>query len=200
MNQGTKNLLISGLISAACFAFWAWVMPTYDSVSLFREIISEREALLSSREQMVAKIENMYGQYQERSSDIKRLDLVVPKKPEIPEIISSLQDISSQTGIQLGDINIGAATNASIDNYDTVSMELGTETDYDGMINFIGSIEKNVRLTDLLSISMSPKDASKNSSLLTFQIKAVSYFLKNIEEIVKAKAQTQREIKTNITE
>jgi len=68
------------------------------------------------------------------------------------------------------------------------------------MINFIGSIEKNVRLTDLLSISMSPKDASKNSSLLTFQIKAVSYFLKNIEEIVKAKAQTQREIKTNITE
>ncbi len=198
MNSSTRNLISAVLISVGCFVFWAWVLPTYDSLSSLSMVIKDRTGLLASREAIVAKIKNLNAEYQRRAEDLARFSLVVPEKSSIPELISATAAIASKNGLQLGTLVIGANIERDENiKYNTVSLNTGLGGDYFAMLNLLDTMEKSLRLIDMYELSVTPDESIKSASKLIFSIKARSYFLKDLKTLAKPKTSTAPVNKTN---
>src|SRR3989344_656458 len=93
MTPANKNYLGVGLIGLAIIAFWIFVMPAWNRTSMLNDAITERGDLLSSREEILRKVDDLNKQYQERSSDVSSISSVVPNAKSAAELISTVETI-----------------------------------------------------------------------------------------------------------
>src|SRR3989344_3440299 len=114
MTPANKNYLGVGLAGLAIIVFWIFGMPAWDRVSLLNGATAEREDILSSRTEILKKIEDLNSQYQQRSSDVSKISSVVPNAKGAAELVSTVEAGTPQTGLQLIDVFEWSASQASI--------------------------------------------------------------------------------------
>ena len=185
MVRSIKNLIAALLISISAYLAWTIILPKYEYSKALKLVIEEKLVLLESRNEVVKKIEGSLDEYQEKYSGLQRLALVVPEKKALPELISTLEDIYSKTGNVLGELNIGTGTTGSEQKANIVSFGINLETNYESLISFLGYIERNIRLIDMNSISISIKpgeEVGNQSAILSVVIKTNTYYLKPFSE------------------
>lgn len=164
------------LVATAGILFWVLLMPTYDKVMAQRDAIAERVVIIKERGDVIASIKTLTEEYVTRSADIARFASIVPDKKSVPELISSLQALAVQNGLQLTTIALSGNTNQDINPYQEQSIDLGLNGGYLAFKSFLIALERNIRLIDIVSITASP--TSDNSSIISFQIKGTAYYLK----------------------
>ncbi|OGN02704.1 MAG: hypothetical protein A2655_03265 [Candidatus Yanofskybacteria bacterium RIFCSPHIGHO2_01_FULL_43_42] len=177
MTPANKNYLGVGLIGLAIIAFWIFVMPAWNRTSMLNDAITERGDLLSSREEILRKVDDLNKQYQERSSDVSRISSVVPNAKSAAELISTVETITQQTGLQLIEVTMGESGNQEQE-LQTVFIELGLVGSYPSLTAFLDLIEKNLRLIDVFELSASQASIPGQQIVLNFRIKANAYYLK----------------------
>lgn len=177
-----KNIIGAVFIAIASFIIWGFVVSAYEKDSHLKTLVDSRSSLLESKQDSLNKIDGLNREQESRFSELKRLSLVIPAKKNIAEMITTIEDISSKTGAPLIKFGIGAQKDSKADlPYNLVSLELGLEGRYQSVIIFLEQLEKNIRLIDINSLAIGPKDnipGSVNREILSFQIKATSYFIK----------------------
>lgn len=176
MTPANKNYLGIGLVGLTIIVFWIFGMPTWGRVSLLNDAIAERKDILSSREEILAKIEDLNEQYRKRSADVGRISSVVPSAKSAAELVSTVEAITQQTGMQLTEISMGDSAQESQE-LQTVSMELGLIGSYPSFTAFLELAEKNLRLIDVFEISVSQTAAPGAQVVLNFRVKARAYYL-----------------------
>ncbi len=179
MSIVNKNYLGVGLVGLAVIIFWIFAMPVWDRTSLLNEAIAERENILSSRKEILKNIEELNRQYQERSSDVDRISSVVPNVKSAAELVSTIEAITQQTGMQLIEITMGESS-AEQQELQTVFLDLGLIGNYQSLTAFLELAEKNIRLIDVQEISVSQTSTPGAQVVLNFRIKANAYYL-NVE-------------------
>jgi len=177
VSVASKNYIGVGLVGLAIIVFWFFIMPVWNGVSLLNNAIAERENILSSREEILRKVADMNKQYQERSSDVSRLSSVVPKTKNAAELISTIETITQQSGMQLVEITMGESGSQQQE-LQTIFVELGLIGTYPSLTAFLDSVEKNLRLLDVFEISASQTSAPGTQVVLNFRIKANAYYIK----------------------
>lgn len=176
MIPANKNYLGIGLAGLAIIAFWIFVMPAWDRVSLLNGAVAERENILSSREEVLKKIDDLSRQYRERSADVSRISSVVPNAKSSAELVSTIEAITQQTGLQLLEISTGESGNQQQELH-TIFVELGLIGSYPSLTAFLDLLEKNLRLIDVLELNASQTSAPGQQTSLNFRVKANAYFL-----------------------
>lgn len=169
-----KNLLGTLLIAAGLFLFWMFLVPEFRNVMARNEAIQQRRDLLAERQKLMAKIKEAYVQYQERAGDIRKFSAVVPVKKSTAELISELEAIAGQSGMQLTNISIQQGQSAG--DYQVLSINAELAGAYGSLLAFLGAAEQNVRLLDVDSINASAGEGG--AALPRFSIRAIVYFLK----------------------
>jgi Tfp pilus assembly protein PilO len=101
---------------------------------------------------------------------------MVPAVKSAPEIVSSVQALATQNGLQLRSISLSGNINQSANPYQEQSVGLDLNGDYLAFKSFLMALEKNIRLIDVLSIDASP--ISEGSPVISFRIKGNAYYLK----------------------
>lgn len=176
MTITNKNYLGVGLIGLAIVAFWIFELPLWNRISLLKGAVAEREAILLSRKEILQKVQNLNKQYQERSSDVSKISSLVPSTKNIAELVSTIESISNQTGLQLIEITTGESASQQQD-LQTTFLELGLTGSYASLIVFLDLLEKNIRLVDVFEMSISPASALEGQTILNFRVKANAYYL-----------------------
>ena len=176
MSLANKNYLGVGLAGLAVFVFWVFVMPIWDRVSLLSNAVAEREGILASREEILKKIDDLNRQYQERSADVSRISSVVPNAKSAAELVSTIETITQQTGLQLVEITMGGLGSQEQE-LRTVSIELGLVGNYPSLTAFLDLLEKNLRLIDIFELNASQAATPGAQVALNFKVKAKAYYL-----------------------
>lgn len=173
-----KNYTGAGLIAIAIVLFWAMALPLYNGVSDLDTAVKERGDLLSSRNSIMANIENLNKEYQKRITEIAKLSVIVPSKKSVAEILSATNDISVKNGLELVSSTIigQRVSDTDINLYNVLSIEIALNGSYPGLTNFLKAFEKNLRLVDITSIDATA--GLGNISTLNFTVKGNAYYLK----------------------
>ena len=174
-----KNYLGAGLIAVAIVLFWTLALPFYNEVSDLDIAIKERGGLLNSRSTILVNINNLNKEYQKRIPEIEKLSAIVPSKKSVAEVLSAIDNLSTKNGVGLYNSSIiGLNTSGSdINPYNLLSLEMGLNGSYLGLVNFLRELEINLRLVDITSINATAPGQG-NISILNFVVKGNAYYLK----------------------
>ncbi len=174
-----KNYIGAGLIAIAIVLFWTLALPLYNGVSDLDAAIKDRESLLNSRSTIIANINDLNKEYQKRIPEIDKLSAIVPSKKSVAEVLSAIDSISTRNGIQLLSSAITAqnASDANVNPYNILSVEMDLNGSYPGLTNFLDVFERNLRLMDVTSIDATVPGLG-NTSVLDLVVKGNAYYLK----------------------
>ncbi len=164
------------LIAIAGIIFWTFLLPTYDNVMDQRNALTERATLLNDRQAIINKINDMAKEYATRATDITRFTSIIPAKKSAPELVSSIQALATQNGLQLTTITLSGNSNPEANTYQRQPVDLGLSGSYLAFKSFLMALERNIRLIDIVSIDASP--TAENSPIIGFQIKGNAYYIK----------------------
>lgn len=173
-----KNYTGAGLIALALIGAWGWVLPEYNQISELNVALTERRELYDSRSAIVKRIQDLNKEYQQRAVDITRISSVLPSKKSLAEMVSAIERLSIQSGLQLISANIaGKPLDSQVGAYNSLPIEIAMGGSYPGLVSFLQSAEKNLRIIDITSIGATAGSAD-NPGLLNFSIKGNAYYLK----------------------
>jgi len=164
------------LVAIAGIIFWVLLMPLYDNVMAQREAITQRADIIKTKGDIIASINATTKEYAGRSSDIARFASMVPAVKSAPEIVSSIQALATQNGLQLKTISLNGNVNQGTNPYLEQSIGIELNGGYLAFKSFLMALERNIRLIDISSIDASP--TSENSPIISFRIKGNAYYLK----------------------
>src|SRR3989344_2113898 len=171
-----KNYLGVGLMALAVIIFWIFIMPAFNNISALNEAVSVRNEFLSSRVDILNKIDGLNKEYQKKSQEVAKISSVIPSSKGIAELVSTIEAVTQQTGLQLVEVTTGGSSNQQQE-LQTISLELGLVGSYQSLVAFLDLIEKNVRLIDIFEIAVSQSSTPGAQVVLNFRIKANAYYL-----------------------
>lgn len=175
MNSNSKTLMGVVLVSAALFAGWALLGGQYRKINVLKAAITERDGIIAEREGVMKSVDSLYATYQQRQQDVDRFGKVVPDKSDVASLISSIDAISANAGLQLVGISVqggGVDKDAS----GTLLIPVQLLGNYESFNAFLEGIEKNLRLLNVTSIGISPDPV--NPQLLNFDVQLSAYVVK----------------------
>jgi Tfp pilus assembly protein PilO len=163
------------MIAAAGILFFVLVMPAYDGVSARRAAVSERTQLLAERTEIVNKLASLKQQAAARAGDIEQFSYVVPATKDAPDLVAMIQALTSENGLELNGLSMGANQKDEGAAYAIQSLDLTVSGGYTAFRSFIDNLEKNIRIIDIDSIDAAP--TTESSPIIGFRVKAHAYFL-----------------------
>jgi len=172
-----KNTIGAILIAVAALVFWVFDLVMYKQIPIFDSAISEHQAVLQKRKDAQQNIQSLYGTYQNRLSEIQKFLSIVPEGKEIAELISALETIAVQSGIEISEISIAEQKGAKTSKKGTrnVGISIKLLAPYSSILTFLNSIEQNIRVIDIQRIAVAPSIAN---TLLGIDIRGEAYFIK----------------------
>ncbi len=172
-----KDIIASIIFAVGCFLFFAIIVPQYETIADIRAVIVERQDLLVQRTIWRENVKNILAQYQSRQVDIDKLGLLLPEIKQIDQIISSLDPLSQQSGLQLKGLSVSVLNNANENQYKTTLINPSLSGSYPSLVNFLSAAEKNLRLYDISEINIG-HDSNSSGNSLNFDIKISAYNIK----------------------
>lgn len=172
-----KNYTGAGLIALAIIGIWAWVMPEYNKISELDLALQERQDLYDSRSAILKRIQDMNKQYQEKAADITKISGILPSKKSLAEAVSAIDRIATQSGLQLVSAQLAGEPSNEGSTYNSLPIEITLNGSYPGLVSFLQSAEKNLRIIDITSVDAAASSVDK-PGLLNFSIKGNAYYLK----------------------
>lgn len=175
MVQSIKNIIAVILLSVGVYLVWTTILPKYNHASALRAETEKRVNVLTKRQEILQMFNNLRDAYQERYAEFQRLSLVIPADKNLPEFISTIEDIASATGISITELKIEAGTGQEL--FNIIDFEVNANASYDAIFSFLSFLEQNIRLMDVNSISIGSAPGQTNFDTLTFQIRAKTYYI-----------------------
>lgn len=190
-----KNLIGAVLIAIAVFLFWVLILPDYYEEAYLKSAAESRLIDFETKRDVISKVEKLDKEYQSRYAELKRLSMVIPTEKNIEEMITMFEKIFSVAGVPLTGMSLAADEEKPGQTHSSINVDFSFNTSYDSAINFLGILEKSLRLIDVGNLSIiTEKDelADKDESpVLKVSFRARSYFL---NKIIKAQSNIQQPV------
>jgi Tfp pilus assembly protein PilO len=174
-----KNIFGAFTVAVALFFFWTAVVGSWQKVSALKDARDARNQLLQQRTAILDKIAKEYRTYTANvSGDARtRFSAVVPVKKDTAELVSAVQAMTSDAGLQLNELKTTDATKSGGgDQFRTISLNLDLSGSYPALRTFLGDLEQYVRILNVNTIEVNAD--TKAAGRLRFTIRADAYFLK----------------------
>ncbi len=174
--NSSRAYIGSVLLAAAGALFFVLVLPAYDGVSARQSALDERNQVVLDQTAIIDNVIKLEKEVSDRSNDLKQFSYVVPATKSTAELVTMLQTLASQNGLQLTSIAMGSGNNSTEKSpYKVQPIDIALSGGYIAFRSFIDSIEKNIRIIDIDSIDAAP--TGENSPVIGFRLKAKAYFI-----------------------
>lgn len=180
MVQSIKNIISAILIATSAFLAWTEIIPAYGFTGLLKDAIAGKQELLNLKSEVKERIERLNKERGAKYAELQRFSLVAPETASLPELVSTLESIFSKSGHLLHEFTISKNNVISLKNegFGIVSVEANSRGTYEGFIQILDYLEKNIRLFDIKEINVG-EDLSGGANQLTSKIKGDVYWIKN---------------------
>jgi|SRR3989338_4627307 len=174
-----KYLILPVVLFIAVLAAAFWVLPPLwrDTQAAF-ELKKENENNLVQRKQLVANLERLIGQYNERASDLISFSKAIPSGQNVPELLVNLEALASENGLIFSSVNF-KPKDLKAPGIKILMMEIKVKGSYPAFKNYLGAMEKSLRLFDVVSVSFNgaaPGQININPNSLEFNLLVNTYY------------------------
>lgn len=182
MAQSIKNITAAVLIAISAFLAWTEIAPAYGFTKLLKATINEKQELLNLKSEVKEKIEELNKERGARYAELQRFSLVAPEVISFPELVSTLESVFSKSGHLLSEFAIAQSNAANLKNggFGVVTIEANSTGTYEGFIQVLDYLEKNIRLFDVREISIG-ENVSGGANQLSLKLKGDVYWIKEVK-------------------
>jgi len=167
-------------------------VPGVQGVLQTRKDIEIQKQTLIDDQIFLAKVNELTKIYKDNKESIDKIDLILPLKEDIPNLIVQVESLVFEQGLILDKLEVSTPTEdgggtinledvrankeSSVSKYKTLTISLGFTGDYSALKNFLKATEENMRLIDIESIGVSPE--SENMGIFRFDLSLKTYYQK----------------------
>jgi len=184
-----KNLIILVLILILIVVIVFLDVPKVQEILALREQISEEKEAFSEKQNLLLKIEELKGDYEENKESLEKVSYILPAEQDIPNLVVQLEALAFENGLVLESINLSSSEKtqtgragevresqqgATSQDYQTLTANLKLIGDYAGFKNFLKTVENNIRLMDIISLNFSAE--SGGLGLFRFDVSLKTYY------------------------
>ena len=183
-----KNIIpiIITIISVATFVLV--VQPQYNEIQTMRAQETELEDVLDNARKLQSLRDGLLDKRKEiATSDIRRLEKLIPESADNVKLILEFEQIADRYDITIEAASATKEEDADgnqIQNFDIETKDYGIITldftingGYSELISFLKDVEKNLRITDIRSLTISPSDGFDAN--YTYGLTIDTYWLKD---------------------
>jgi len=155
------------LIAIATFLFFGFIDPTYSDVKVIKDDISQfNEALERSKELQIIRDELLSKYNTFSSSDIDRLEKLLPDNVDNVRLILDIDGIAQKYGLSISDISVSDGSGTTDEKtivgpdgntYGSVRLGFSIASNYKGFTDFLKDLERSLRLVDISEVSFNTK-------------------------------------------
>ena len=173
MQKPTLSALIFAFVF---FLFFVLVLPEYDAIKVAKEALESRRLLLSERTTLLNNVLELDGQAQSRQADIGKIKAFLPERKQADEIVSSIQKITEQSGLQLSGLSTSEVMLGGEVGYKKILVSADIVGAYPAFVDFLKLAEQSLRLYDVSEITAAVSTTTLGN--VNFAIKINAYYLK----------------------
>jgi len=152
------------------------VFPQYDAVKIIKEATKSRQTLLNEWIAGLNNVRELDRQAQTRQADIDKIKAFIPERKQIDEVVSSIQKITEQSGLQLSSITTSEVLLTGEAGYRKIFVSVDMLGAYPAFVNFLKLLEQSLRIYDVFeTIAVA---STTTSGKIIFTIKMNTYYLK----------------------
>lgn len=171
-----KSTVAAIIFALSFFGLFVLAFPQYDSVTIFKEAVDLRQAALSQRSAQLSKMRELEGQIVARQADINKIKSFLPERKQIDEIVSSLEDITKSSGLQILGMTTAVAPSIDETGYKKLLVTIDLIGRYPAFIDFLKLLEQSLRLYDIFEINAATSTVVEGN--INFSVKINAYYLK----------------------
>ncbi len=185
-SKRTFSLLVAGLLMIVALMIYSiLVRPEYDTVQQQRAQLASKRSLLADQVEAITKIERLITQQQSSYADFDMsLSNILPPKERVADIMNQLSAIAQNSGatIQLANLEYlpikPAQGGPSTKGLGSLRISLKLFSPYEGFKQFVGMLETNMRMMDLVSAKSEPAGRS-DQNLYIYNLVVDTYYQAN---------------------
>jgi len=174
------TVLIAGLIAIIFFLDW----PAYKRMNFLNSEIKRHQQFLQEKQELNIKVEQLKQGYEAQQENIKKINYALPEGKDIPNLIVQFEALASENGLILEKLSFDTKhskkDSESKKAYEVLNVTLSLTGDYTGLKNFLGSLENNIRIMDIISIGFSTAAMEglpeTTQAVFTFDIELQTYY------------------------
>lgn len=184
-----KNIIVLILILAFVGVVVFLDMPKVQKILDLRRQIKEEKEKFSEKQILLAKIEKLVQLYEENKENFEKINDVLPFNQDIPNLIVQLEALAFENGLVLEDITLtpteketaGRAKEVRTQeekvskDYQILAVNFKLIGDYLAFKNFLKTVEENMRLMDIISISFSLA-SGEGVQIFNFDLNLKTYY------------------------
>ena len=143
--------LLSALILSVFFTF-----PKYQEVIDIKSQIEAKRTVLQYKEDRFLQLKNLEEKLEYYKEPLEKLDSVLPKDPDLPDLFNFLEKAALENGLVLGKISSFTVLSPKTkEQLGQASVNFSLSGSYSSLKNFLDTLEKSARLITLESLSFS---------------------------------------------
>ncbi len=165
------SLLASlGLLVGVIVVFATLVQPAYRDINKLRGELASRAALLEEQEEIVAEVENLLAEYQSLQGVSDRISRVLPNREDYPTLLNQIRGLAEVSQLSLESVTWNVLPRArggsdgGLPASSVLQVSLKASGNYQALKSFLSSLERNIRIMDLVSLAIIPPSTGQNFS------------------------------------
>ncbi len=164
------NFIIpSILIGVSVAGFFMFTNPLYKDISSLKQNSASYDEALNNSKVLEQEKEILTKKYNAVGAEnLDKLQKLLPSSVDNIRLVLEIEKIALAYGMSLKDVkydaiqnnsnmtgNISMGARATLKDYEVLNLEFATEGTYSNFLNFLKSLENNLRIIDISSISFS---------------------------------------------
>lgn len=189
----TKLIFPIGILAAGALIGIFNLMPAWNrfqelrgEIAHLESIAAELDDLLITRDLLASKIQDI------PRADLERSEQMIPKRPNGPEFLISVEQMALANAIDIERLDIGTivqksdaasaaagSTGIASETPDTIKnlpVQIGARGPYEPFKSFLRNLEEFVRLTDVGALTFTGGGSGQTSDLFNVSISAKTYY------------------------
>lgn len=191
-----KTIIIILSLLTSVGIIWQLILPAYSDVKAKQEMLEQKKVELQKLEELINQMNELMSVYKEKETEIEKVSQILPEGKDIPGLLVQVESLAAQFGLILDSIDFSeieaqkqpqgavewreGASSPELGEkkteppYKTLSVALRITGNYEAFKNFLLSLENNLRLIDVQTISFTPKGEA--SDIFDFSLSGEAYY------------------------
>lgn len=171
-----KNIIVIILILGFIGVVVLLDIPKVQGIFDLKNQIENQQKVLEEKQYLVGIVEKLRDAYDSNKETLNKLEYIVPKEQEVPNLIVQLETIAVKGGLVLREVGFTAEKKDATtqENYESLIVNMNLTGDYAALGRFLSAVEENIRLMDVKSITFTTQ--SEAASIFNFNVVFKVYY------------------------
>ncbi len=159
------------LLVGALFIYSSFIQPTYSEIQELRGERAAKESLLNDYKSTAEALNNLLQQYKDIAEIQDTLSESLPLGEHAPEVFNQLQGIATSNNLRIDSVSFQylpidyGEKNSILRPLGTLRISMKMAGTYDNLKTFLEAIETNIRILDVVTLSLEGGAIARNPAL-----------------------------------